>query len=241
VTACNTGACVVSSSALPTGAATSAAQATIIAGLSSIDGHVDGLEASCSSIDGKITACNTGAVVVSSSALPALAATSTKQSDGSQKTQVVDASGNVQPAGDTVARALFTKTTDGTNVAAVKGASTAAVATDPSMVVQTSPNDPIQTALKPVTGASGNMLAEVSVGTSATQATASNVAAKKGLLIQAPTANTKSVFIGQSSAVSLTNGLELAPGRWIPYAIENANELYAIAADALQKLRVHVL
>ncbi len=50
---------------------------------------------SLSSIDGKITAVNTGAVVVSSSALPALAATSTKQSDGSQKTQIVDGSGNV--------------------------------------------------------------------------------------------------------------------------------------------------
>ncbi|MDB5199150.1 MAG: hypothetical protein JWO92_1113 [Chitinophagaceae bacterium] len=48
-----------------------------------------------SSINTKITAVNTGAVVVSSSALPALAATSTKQSDGSQKTQIVDGSGNV--------------------------------------------------------------------------------------------------------------------------------------------------
>lgn len=50
---------------------------------------------SLGSIDGKITAVNTGAVVVSSSALPALAATSTKQSDGTQKSQVVDGSGNV--------------------------------------------------------------------------------------------------------------------------------------------------
>lgn len=37
----------------------------------------------------------TNGVVVNSSALPALAATSTKQSDGSQKTQIVDGSGNV--------------------------------------------------------------------------------------------------------------------------------------------------
>jgi hypothetical protein len=49
ITACNTGAVVVSSSALPSGASS---------------------EATLSSIDGKITACNTGAVVVSSSALP---------------------------------------------------------------------------------------------------------------------------------------------------------------------------
>lgn len=62
---------------------------------------------SLSSIDGKITAVNTGAVVVSSSALPSGAATSAKQdtgntsvgsidtkmTDGSQKTQIVDAGG----------------------------------------------------------------------------------------------------------------------------------------------------
>lgn len=41
--------------------------------------------------------------------LPALAATSTKQSDGTQKSQVVDGSGNVQPSGDVAARAIFTQ------------------------------------------------------------------------------------------------------------------------------------
>jgi hypothetical protein len=56
---------------------------------------LDAVKTSVASIDGKTTAVNTGAVVVSSSALPALAATSTKQSDGTQKTQVVDGSGNV--------------------------------------------------------------------------------------------------------------------------------------------------
>ena len=54
VTACNTGAVVVSSSALPAGAAT---------------------ESTLSSLNGKVTACNTGAVTVSSSALPTGAAT----------------------------------------------------------------------------------------------------------------------------------------------------------------------
>lgn len=55
-----------------TGFATSANQTTII-------GHVDGIETSLSSIDGKITAVNTGAVVVSSSALPTGASTAAKQ------------------------------------------------------------------------------------------------------------------------------------------------------------------
>lgn len=58
ITACNTGAVVVSSSALPTGASTSAAQTT---GNNSL-----------SSIDGKITACNTGAVVISSGTVTSL-------------------------------------------------------------------------------------------------------------------------------------------------------------------------
>lgn len=66
VTAVNTGAVVVSSSALPTGAATSANQTTA--------------NSSLSSIDGKIVAVNTGAVVVSSSALPSGAATAANQS-----------------------------------------------------------------------------------------------------------------------------------------------------------------
>lgn len=47
--------------------------------------------------------------------LPALAATSTKQSDGSQKSQRVDGSGNVSPAGDVAARKIFVQPTDGTN------------------------------------------------------------------------------------------------------------------------------
>ena len=61
ITACNTGAVVVASSALPAGAAT---EATAV-----------NAEVHLGNIDGKITACNTGAVVVSSSALPSGAAT----------------------------------------------------------------------------------------------------------------------------------------------------------------------
>lgn len=56
IVACNTGAVVVASSALPSGAAT---------------------EGTLSTLNGKVTACNTGAVVVASSALPSGAATDT--------------------------------------------------------------------------------------------------------------------------------------------------------------------
>lgn len=57
-------------SALPTGGATSANQATQITAEGEINGHVH-------SIDGKVTACNTGAVTVAASALPSGAATET--------------------------------------------------------------------------------------------------------------------------------------------------------------------
>jgi len=66
ITACDTGAVAVSSSALPSGAATSVIQTlgnTIL-----------------STLDGKVTAVDTGAVVVSSSALPSGASSSAYQS-----------------------------------------------------------------------------------------------------------------------------------------------------------------
>jgi hypothetical protein len=61
--------------------------------------------------------------------LPALAATSTLQTSGAQKAQPVDASGNVQPAGDVAARAAFVKMTDGTSTLGTPGAP---VRTDPT-------------------------------------------------------------------------------------------------------------
>ena len=67
ITACNTGAVVVSSSALPSGASSEAKQ--------------DINNASNASIDSKITACNTGSVVISSSALPSGGSESAKQDE----------------------------------------------------------------------------------------------------------------------------------------------------------------
>jgi hypothetical protein len=52
---------------------------------------------------------------------------------------------NTMPTGDVAARAVFHKNTDGTNTAAVKAASTAAVATDPAMVVAISPTTSVIT------------------------------------------------------------------------------------------------
>ena len=60
IVACNTGACVVASSALPAGAAS---------------------ESSLAAMNGKVVACNTGACVISSSALPSGASDSAKQDE----------------------------------------------------------------------------------------------------------------------------------------------------------------
>jgi hypothetical protein len=65
IVACNTGACVVASSALPSGASSEAKQ--------------DVNNASIASVDAKIIACNTGACVVASSALPSGASSEAKQ------------------------------------------------------------------------------------------------------------------------------------------------------------------
>jgi len=50
---------------------------------------------------------------------------------------------NTMPTADAAARKAFMALTDGTNVTAVKAASTAAVATDPAAVVSLSPNSPV--------------------------------------------------------------------------------------------------
>ena len=71
ITACNTGAVVVSSSVLPTGAAT---------------------ESTLNTLNGKVTACNTGAVVVSSSALPSGAATESTLSAAEAHLGTIDTS-----------------------------------------------------------------------------------------------------------------------------------------------------
>ena len=92
VVACNTGAVVVSSSALPSGAAsesslsalsgkvTSCNTGAVVVSSSALPSGAAS-ESSLASVDGKIIACNTGAVAVSSSALPSGAADSAKQDE----------------------------------------------------------------------------------------------------------------------------------------------------------------
>ena len=71
ITACNTGAVVVSSSALPTGAATESSLNTINTSLTNINNNQTTINSNVAivagdttSLDSKVTACNTGAVVL---------------------------------------------------------------------------------------------------------------------------------------------------------------------------------
>jgi hypothetical protein len=90
-----------------------------------------------------------GAVVASQGTAAALS--------GYWPVRVTDGS-NTMPTADTIARALFSRVTDGVNGAvAVKAGLTSALPSDPSFVVQVSPNqEPIPTTLVPATALGGS-------------------------------------------------------------------------------------
>jgi hypothetical protein len=69
---------------------------------------------------------------------------------------------NLMPTGDAVARAIFVKNTDGTNIASVKAASTLPLATDTALVVAISPN---QTGMLAVTTTDSDQLISGSITT----------------------------------------------------------------------------
>lgn len=150
----------------------------------------------------------TNGVVVNSGSITANAGTnlntsalalSATQTNGTQKNQVVDGSGNVQPSGDVAARKIFTATTDGTNTQAVKAASTAAASTDPGAVVVLSSNFPVLTA------SAGTA---VSVGATSTATVASNTN-RAGLILVNTSVQRMSCTVG--TAV-LNSGVSLFPG-----------------------------
>ena len=115
ITACNTGAVVVSSSALPAGAASEASLSSFSAKVTACDTGAVAVtssalpagaasESSLSALNGKVTAVNTGACVVSSSALPAGAASESSLAALSAKvtscdTGAVAVASSVLPAG----------------------------------------------------------------------------------------------------------------------------------------------
>jgi len=125
-----------SSLPLPTGAATEATLSTRLAD-STFTGRINTL--------GQKTSANSTPVVIASDQ-SSIAVTATQGTaaalSGYWPVCVTDGT-NTMPTGDAVGRAIFQKITDGTNTAAVKAASTAAVASDPALVVAISPNNTV--------------------------------------------------------------------------------------------------
>lgn len=119
----------VVSSALPSGAATAANQATANASLSVIEGDT-------TSLDGKVTACDTGNVTVASSALPTGAATAANQATANASLSTIEGdttsldskvtacdTGNIKPGLDVVDQIDTTPLLDtsSTNITASSG------------------------------------------------------------------------------------------------------------------------
>ena len=144
-------------------------------------------------------------VNVLASALPTGAATSAIQTGGSQKTQIVDGSGNViastsnalktsaaqngtwtvQPGNTPNTTPWLSKLNDGTNSFTVKAASTAAVAADTAVVVAISPNNTISATRKGSTASNApvyNAYSGANITTAAyTQLVASTTSATNAL------------------------------------------------------------
>lgn len=140
-------------------------------------------------------------VNVKTSVLPTSAATSTKQSDGTQKTQIVDGSGNV-----------IASTSNALNINLSSGSIPAGT-----------------NAIGTVGTTSGAVnVNQVTVSTSAVQFSAGSAVPENGILVQALSTNGASVFVG-GSGVTTANGFELQAGQCISFTC-NLNTLYVISA-----------
>lgn len=81
-------------------------------------------------------------------------------------------------------------------------------------------------------------LSAVTVGTSATNlGTGTGGAANAGIMVQAPSTNTASIFLGDS-AVTTSTGIELEPGKGVTLPIQDEGTVYGIVASGTQNLRV---
>jgi hypothetical protein len=244
---------------------------------------------SLSSIDGKITAVNTGAVVVSSSALPSGAATSAKQDALLTELQLKADLTETQPV-SLASVPSHAVTNAGTFAVQVTSAPTTAVtgtfwqATQPVSGTVTETNSAaIKTAVETIdnaisgsemqvdivgalpagTNAIGKLSANsgvdigdvdvtssvsstldhgsnLDIDTTAEQITSTSFAAKFGVTVKSAVDNTATVYIGNSDVTdgdtAATDGFPLEPGESITLPVTNSNLLYAIAASANQKV-----
>jgi hypothetical protein len=210
---------------LPTGASTSAAQATGNASLASIDAGVpDGLGAAGGM---RIEGVSGGlAVAVSAAALPLPngAATAAAQTTGNTSLSNIDA-GIPAALGQAVAAASMPVVLPATQ-------SPGTLAQDASLDQVEGYLDGVETELAGIRaqGALGTAYAQTTANVTSTAGQLPSFSAPRGFTIQNPSSNLRSVFVGPNSAVTTANGYEIQPGTSEDFLLGNANFVFAIAA-----------
>lgn len=124
---------------------------------------------------------------------------------------------NALPAGTNTLGNI--KITDGTNTAAVKAASTAAVATDPALVVAISPNNPLT--FNPSPNAAGSYAEITNLTTTAQTFTKPTNAV--GFILETLSDNTVNVRYKIGATATTTSGMRMEPGRDTGYVPCAAN------------------
>jgi hypothetical protein len=202
-------------SAVQSGTWTTARSWSLSSGTDSVT--VQGGNTTAVKVDGSAV---TQPISAASLPLPTGASTSANQTNGSQKAQVVDGSGNVLPSADVASRASFHKITDGTNTAAVKPSSTQASILDPALVVSVSPNSPLPTGNNTIGKVVAFDTAPVNVNASngnstvtTTPSTLSAPANAVGFLLQNLQTSTSNIRWQIGGAASSSSGAQLAPGQ----------------------------
>lgn len=118
---------------------------------------------------------------------------------------------NTMPTMDAVGRAGFHKVTDGTNTAAVKAASTAAVATDPALVVALSPNSgTISVSNTPANATSGLVYGDIALS-----AIVSNTAIRRTTYTEQSSNFTGSIVSSSASDASAGTGARTVRIYWM--------------------------
>ncbi len=224
-------------------------------------------ESTLSTLNGKITAVNTGAVVVSSSALPSGASTAAKQpalgTAGTASADVITVQGVASMTALKVDGSAVTQPVSGTITETNSAAIKAAVETIDNAISGSEMQVDVVGALPAGTNAIGKLSANsgvdigdvdvtssvsstldhgsnLDIDTTAEQITTTSFASKFGVTVKAAADNTGTVYIGNSDVTAGTtagtDGFPLEPGESITLPVNNSNLLYAIGSAANQKV-----
>jgi hypothetical protein len=185
---------------LPTGASTAANQTTLGSQTTKIN---DGTNTAA------VKAASTAAAATDPALVVAISPNNTVAATQSGTWNINNVSGTVSlptgastAANQTTIGNQTTKINDGTNTAAVKAASTAAVATDPALVVAISPNNSLTVA----TQTSGtSTLSNVSGSASSVTILAANTSRKMAMITNDSTNNNAVLYLKYGSAASTTS------------------------------------